>query len=74
MLPELAILALARHVKYREVDFIALECFNLEAYGGRHLLLLVLGWFEIVDHGRLARVIQTYNNDLRLLGSDVTHF
>ena len=73
VLPKSAVLALATHVEDCEVDFILLECLDLEADCRCQFFLLVLLRLQKVDHCRFARVVETNNDDLRLLRPHVPH-
>ena len=54
VLPECAVAPLARHIEHGEVYLVALEGLNLESDSRRQLLLLVLLWFQVVDHSGLS--------------------
>lgn len=85
LLPERAIFGLPTHVENCKVNLAFAECFYLKTYGrcNFHLCILCnfiskevyLFGFEEIDHGGLARIVETDYDNLRfLLANGAAHY
>ena len=61
MFPQVTIPALAGHIKRCECERIWRKPFNIETHCGHDIVIFWLVWFEVVDNGCFAGIVQTNN-------------